>query len=40
MGVNNWFHSVQQAAAQSEKATRAVLAGLVPGRCKPCADMA
>ena len=40
MGVNSRFHDVQQAAARTGKATRAVLAGLVPGGCKPCADMA
>ena len=39
MGVNSRFHDVQQTAAQSEKATRADFAGLVPGGYKPCTDM-
>ena len=39
MGVNSRFHDVQQAAARTGKALRMTLARLVPGRCKPCADM-
>ena len=39
MGVNSRFHDVRRAAARTIKVTRAVLAGLVPGGRKPCADM-